>query len=543
MEDLKEMPRSPPSGNKFPFMFRGMASQKMTLEFEDHDEMLEAYNELALKFLDDSQFVGQVSTAKSRGLYASSALASEAKSLEELREPKKRINAQKFIQMFKRKASLNGKESFNNWPRDISGCLNGKQASMERSRSTIGPVLACFASFETTSTAAPAVVVVVAADAAATAVATAAAAAVATATAAVAAAAATAAAAAAGEMISRIDVEETSNGSPGMEKVCRFIGGKITLNGIPVSQKTNVKISEKFSQPVEVYPFQRSGRNDELSRPPLRKLVRGELLGVRQVNATVIAEGSGLSNIGNTCFMNAMLQGLFAVESFTKDLFKFCKKVEGRLNLSAVMPMSTTVSALAYGRERFTTRMKNLLLEQLKGTLDPDAHEFLAYLMDKVGAECDKVLCEQFGKQEIEERRKENPIRTNFTFVLNDYITCDKCKHVSTKTEEGNDISISIDVFERDYADTLSVQTLLDEHLKTEKIDRACEKCGAKTACKGQKFAQLPRCLVVFVKRYSYDEINMKRFDRIHIPKYLTLEGHCAPGIDPTCPAVPDSTK
>ncbi|VDN42650.1 unnamed protein product [Gongylonema pulchrum] len=83
----------------------------------------------------------------------------------------------------------------------------------------------------------------------------------------------------------------------------------------------------------------------------------------------------------------------------------------------------------------------------------------------------------------------------------------------------------------------------MDEHLKTEKIDRACEKCGAKTACKGQKFAQLPRCLVVFVKRYSYDEINMKRFDRIHIPKYLTLEGHCAPGIDPTCPAVPDSTK
>lgn len=51
------------------------------------------------------------------------------------------------------------------------------------------------------------------------------------------------------------------------------------------------------------------------------------------------------------------------------------------------------------------------------------------------------------------------------------------------------------------------------------------------------------RCLIILIKRYAYDvSKSVKRKDKIDIPLYLTLNGHCTESSIPFL-AVPSSTK
>ncbi|MCP9260171.1 hypothetical protein DINM_003351 [Dirofilaria immitis] len=266
---------------------------------------------------------------------------------------------------------------------------------------------------------------------------------------------------------------------------------------------------------------------------------------------------SGFANLGNTCYMNAMLQALFAMDIFARDLFKLCKKVQNRnVDLEEVMPMSSALSNLASIRDRVSYHQKRELLKVIKDVsrfkdcAQQDANEFLIHVLNQVHDECDRLLHEQYGIADAGERRKRNPVMANFAFTTRSTVVCDVCHHVSQTDEDSIILPVTINVleqanerFSKKFLRFPSVQTLLDEYLKTENVERKCEVCEGNIGQRTQKFVQLPRCLIIFIKRYTYDvSRSVKRDDKVDIPLYLTLNGHCAESSAP-CLAIPTSTK
>ncbi|VDN01635.1 unnamed protein product [Thelazia callipaeda] len=255
--------------------------------------------------------------------------------------------------------------------------------------------------------------------------------------------------------------------------------------------------------------------------------------------------------------MNAMLQGLFAMDIFSKDLFKLCKNAQNsELDLNEAIPMSLALSSLASGRDKASDYEKEEWLQTVKelshftDNAQQDANEFLVRVLNQVHDECDYLLREQLGIDDIAERRTKNPVMANFAFTVQSTIVCDMCHHVSHVDEESIILPVTINVLDlanerlsNKFLPLPSVQTLLDEYLKTERIERTCEFCNSKSGQKTQKFIRLPRCLIIFIKRYSYDASrSVKRDDKIDIPVYLTLNGHCNDSPAPFL-AIPSSTK
>uniref|UniRef100_A0AAF5Q0P1 Ubiquitinyl hydrolase 1 n=1 Tax=Wuchereria bancrofti TaxID=6293 RepID=A0AAF5Q0P1_WUCBA len=251
---------------------------------------------------------------------------------------------------------------------------------------------------------------------------------------------------------------------------------------------------------------------------------------------------SGFANLGNTCYMNAMLQGLFAMDIFVKDLFKLCKKAQNRkVNLDEVMPMSLALSSLASMRDSTSDHQKRKLLtavkdvSRFKGSAQQDANEFLVHVLNQVHDECDNLLREQYGIVNVAERRMRNPVMANFAFTMQSTIICNMCHHVSQINEDNIILPVTINIldqknerFPKKFSCFPSMQTLLDDFLKAENVERKCELCQGESGQRTQKFVQLPRCLIILIKRYVYDASkSVKRADKIDIPLYLTLNGHC----------------
>uniref|UniRef100_A0A915PWG5 USP domain-containing protein n=1 Tax=Setaria digitata TaxID=48799 RepID=A0A915PWG5_9BILA len=222
---------------------------------------------------------------------------------------------------------------------------------------------------------------------------------------------------------------------------------------------------------------------------------------------------------------------------FAKDLYKFCKVIEGLgLNLNIEMPLSLAVANLASRRHRATNQLKITLLRIIRNiahfgsSAQQDAHEFLINILNQMQEECDTMLHKLYGIEDKEERGKRNPVTSNFAFVMESIIRCKKCDVVTKNKEESIILPVSIHMLEQAGSRSkrpsqfLTVQTLLDEYLKVEDVDKKCEICGFVGATKKQKFAQIPRCLIVFIKRYIFDSSTaVKRFDRVQIPLHLTL--------------------
>lgn len=258
----------------------------------------------------------------------------------------------------------------------------------------------------------------------------------------------------------------------------------------------------------------------------------------------------GFSNLGNTCYMNAILQSLFSLQSLAMDLLKQgipWKKIPANALLKRF-------AHLLAKKDNCSPEVKKELLKKVKsaisataerfsGYVQNDAHEFLSQCMDQLKEDMEKLNktwknepvegeegpAGRGGDEDGAAKVYACPIICNVEFEVLHTIDCKTCSESVTKREQFNDLSIDLPRRKKQLPPR-SIQDSLDLFFRAEEIEYCCEKCNGKNAVVTHKFSRLPRVLILHLKRYSFNvqlSLNNKLGQQVIIPKYLALAAHC----------------
>lgn len=257
----------------------------------------------------------------------------------------------------------------------------------------------------------------------------------------------------------------------------------------------------------------------------------------------------GLVNFGATCYLNTALQCLLHTNGFrdymikggfrkyidTPDIFavafqKFFTQLWTTKDCSAIRPTNFILLL-----EKYIKQKKNLNQQQ-------DTHEFLAIILEILH---DKTKYEVIFKKDHEfvypiypdlcrladqayirhiSHEKQSIIQKMFYGRCHTKIQCG-CGHISHTFDPLCYLSLPIDKF-------TTLMACINDYTKEEIIDDyACVKCKKGKAKKTMKFWDLPKYLIVQLKRFKYIgnvalKINQKidyPVDDLDLSKYLTL--------------------
>uniref|UniRef100_A0A3P8S1N9 Ubiquitin carboxyl-terminal hydrolase n=1 Tax=Amphiprion percula TaxID=161767 RepID=A0A3P8S1N9_AMPPE len=252
----------------------------------------------------------------------------------------------------------------------------------------------------------------------------------------------------------------------------------------------------------------------------------------------------GFSNLGNTCYMNAILQSLFSLPSFSSDMLRQSipwKKVpiNALLRRFAHLMVKKDVGCPETKKD-LLRKVKSAIsstAERFSGNMQNDAHEFLSQCLDQLKDDVEKMnkIKTEPGEDVDTSRIYTCPVAVNMEFEVQHTITCKGCGEVVTKREQFNDLSIDLPRRKKTLP-LRSIQDSLDLFFRMEEIEYSCEKCNGKSATVMHKFSKLPRVLILHLKRYSFNaqlSLNSKLGQQVVIPRYLTLLSHCTESTRP----------
>ncbi|KAI8853133.1 ubiquitin carboxyl-terminal hydrolase 42-like protein [Chytridium lagenaria] len=237
----------------------------------------------------------------------------------------------------------------------------------------------------------------------------------------------------------------------------------------------------------------------------------------------VFPQGPGLQNLGNTCFLNSVLQCLTYVPSLAMHLLsrshsKICKKK----TFCAFCELEAHVLRCFSGRQRprvicpknIVNRLK-AIAKHLRVGRQEDAHEFLRYLIDSLQ---DSSI---FGFEKVEVRQKESTIvHQIFGGYLQSQVACSKCQYRSNTVETILDISLEVRGCD-------SIEKALRHFTKPEHLIKNnqyfCSQCKAHVdATKKLSILQAPNVLALHLKRFEFSFSGIKLDKHIKFP--LTLD-------------------
>uniref|UniRef100_A0A2K5CQD4 Ubiquitin carboxyl-terminal hydrolase n=1 Tax=Aotus nancymaae TaxID=37293 RepID=A0A2K5CQD4_AOTNA len=272
----------------------------------------------------------------------------------------------------------------------------------------------------------------------------------------------------------------------------------------------------------------------------------------------------GLPNLGNTCYMNAVLQSLFSIPSFANDIlnrgFPWSKSPLNALTMS--------LARLLFFKDIYNIEVKEMLLLNIKkvmsavaevfhGNAQKDAHEFLGHCLDQLKDDNtekhdtiwkpkSEVSEYHFPKQVFADDPDTNgfscPVTTNFESELLHSIVCKACGQVILKTELSNYLSINLPQGRKAFPSP--IQSTFDLYFAAEELEYKCAKLLCTRLSVGMhSFSRLPRVLIVHLKRYSLNEFcSLKKNDQeVIISKYLTVSSHCNEDTKPPLPLSEDA--
>uniref|UniRef100_A0A7S2RUU6 ubiquitinyl hydrolase 1 n=1 Tax=Mucochytrium quahogii TaxID=96639 RepID=A0A7S2RUU6_9STRA len=274
--------------------------------------------------------------------------------------------------------------------------------------------------------------------------------------------------------------------------------------------------------------------------------------------------GPGFNNLGNTCFLNSVLQCLSYVPVFAqlciaeKDLpysiehIVDAARVEAEkrgaqdrfCTLGALMDHMRAVHAVIMKRSTkekkhrgsvsprlFASNLRKITKSNLMRIgVQQDAHEFLRLFIDALQRTC--ALAAGFEENSTDTRLETTAIMQLFGGYVESKVCCEMeaCRASSSKVEPFLDLSLDVtDSRVRSVADAL------DSFLAKESLDSEncwnCPGCGdnCKAASKQLSIHQLPNVLVVHLKRFGFGNRGKKLRKTITFEKDMDLSEIISP--------------
>ncbi|GET01345.1 ubiquitin carboxyl-terminal hydrolase 38 [Rhizophagus clarus] len=229
----------------------------------------------------------------------------------------------------------------------------------------------------------------------------------------------------------------------------------------------------------------------------------------------------GLQNLGNTCFLNSVLQALFNSMEFRNRTLQ--------AEISETKTPTIYQLQICFARMMLSSKpylspsaLLKTLPEWLNDGRQQDCHEFLKILFSRIEEES-----ENFKKSKSEEISTTCGDTTDipicpFGGKLENTIKCLTCGNKSKTEEEFHDLSLSlkVDSYNLSFSDLLS-EFLSDENLKGDN-QYYCDECeGLRDALKLTRIIIPPRYLILSLNRFEY---NVEYGRRIKIMTHVPIQ-------------------
>ncbi|VIO93733.1 Uncharacterized protein BM_BM7266 [Brugia malayi] len=203
-----------------------------------------------------------------------------------------------------------------------------------------------------------------------------------------------------------------------------------------------------------------------------------------------------LNSERNSCYVNALLQGLFHIEAFNDMLSIVPESLQGTF-LSALKALRKNYQKSPSAKQRCLLEnvFKFLDDEQFEMSEQKDVKEFLTIVLDKIDSELKSFAISTDTESMIS-------LSSIFGFELKHEIICNKCGVEQMMCEKG--LFLPIQIVNKVNSDSLSLQVLLENYLKSEVVEHICLQCSGKYATMSHEFLNFSKCLIIFLKRYDF---------------------------------------